>query len=149
MDNRPRVFVEKALATHGGYLTAGSDYSCKCKHHLGILRPEAPRLNFSMRCIAAQFDRRWDDGTRSRPNNDNFGGTVSNSWGMGLEFSSKIRVPAAGGGGFFSSFSRNHWDHACTSWAGDRGMSTLFTFDRDPEPEPAPTLRLVPRPPRG
>lgn len=111
-------------------------------------------MNFSMRCVAAQFDRRWDDGTRSRPHNEDFGGTISLSWGMGLEFSSRARIPAAGGGGLFSSFSRTHWDHASTSWVGDRGMSTLaplplafpyFEPDYWEAPVTAPTLRLVPK----
>lgn len=108
-------------------------------------------MNFATRCVAAFYDRRWDDGTRSRPHDDEFGGTVSLSWGMGLEFSSRIRVPSAGGGGFFSSFARTGWDHACTSWADDRGMSSMAAPEpiRDLEPDyweaPAfpPTLRLV------
>lgn len=104
-------------------------------------------MNFAMRSVAPFHDRRWDDGTQSRPTNE-FGLMVSHSWTMGLEFSAKSGVPAAGGGGHFSSFDRTHWDHASTSWSSDRGMSSLFTDTfEEPETEPiAPMLRLVPRP---
>lgn len=90
-------------------------------------------MNFFMKAAAAYFDRQWDDGVRSKPADD-FGGMMSLSWGSDEKYSKKNKAAHSA----FSSAEAAHWDHASTSWRGDRTLSMMAprpedTYDVEPD----------------